>query len=123
MQPSIDATPLRVVLAELKDLVVRMVAAVVEVAEESPEAVVGKKGGPNSVVTVGRELSGTVVTITLTTDKPVGPGLDLAANGSGGPHIPGGGVSHPESWMLVGVTVTLNAVVVKVPTMTPLETS
>lgn len=119
------APPLPVALAELGELTVTALDAMVvseEVVRAASDAVVGMKGVSNSVVAVA-DVSGTVVTVTLTTVKPVGAGLEFAANGSGGAQIPCAGVSQPESWMLVGVTVTLDTVVVKVPTIIPLGTS
>lgn len=125
MHPSMGAPPLPVALAELEDLMVTALDAMVvieEVVRAASDAVVGMKGVSNSVVAV-TDVSGTVVTVTLTTVRPVGAGLGFAAKGSGGAQIPGAGVSQPESWMLVVVTVTLDTVVVKVPTITPLGTS
>jgi len=84
--------------------------------------VIGTKGVPNPVLAVGGAF-GTVVTVTLTTVSSGIEGLVFGPNGSGCAQSPGCGVCHPESWMLVGITVTLGAEVVKVPTITPLDTS
>ena len=125
MYPSIGAPALSVALAELEDLVVETVDPIVvgeDVVEEFLDAVVGKRGVPNSIVVVG-EVSGPIVTVTLTTVESANAGVVVGPKGSGGAHIPGCGVSHPESWIIVGVKVTLDAVVVKVPTIIPLGTS
>lgn len=125
MHPSIGAPPLPVALAELDELVERALDAMdisEELVEEFLDTVIGTKRVPNSVVAVG-DVSGAIVTVTLTTVNPGAVELVVGPDGSGGADSQGCGVTVPESWRLVGMTVTLGAEVVKVSNISLLATS